>query len=148
MSTYLSEHFSLDELIATSHRGIDNRPPKIVVANLAETARRMEAVRQILGGRPILVTSGYRCPALNTEVGGSKTSAHLLGWAVDFICPRFGSPLDVCRVLAAAQAAGDLAFDQLIEEGTWVHISFEPRPMRGQVLTKRAGGGYALGLRF
>lgn len=147
MSAYLSEHFSLDELIATSHRGIDNRPPKVVIANLAETARRMETVREILGARPILVTSGYRCPALNTEVGGSKTSAHLLGWAVDFICPRFGSPLDICRVLAAARAAGDLDFDQLIEEGTWVHISFEPRPMRGQVLTKRAGGGYALGLR-
>ena len=47
----------------------------------------------------------------------------------------------MCRAVAGSQ----LAFDQLIEEGTWVHISFDPR-MRRQVLTKRPEGGYALGL--
>jgi putative chitinase len=73
-------------------------------------------------------------------VGGAATSAHLIGRAVDFTCYGFGDPPAVCRALAEA----NIGFDQLIEEGTWCHISFDPR-MRRQVLTRRAGG-YGLGL--
>jgi putative chitinase len=87
------------------------------------------------------VSSGYRGRALNRAVGGSRTSAHLSGHAVDFNCYGFGDPLAVCRAIAGS----DLAFDQLIEEGSWVHISFDPR-MRRQVLTHRPDGGYRLGL--
>lgn len=101
----------------------------------------MEAVRRLLGDQVITVSSGYRSPALNRAVGGARRSAHLTGHAVDFNCYGFGAPRAVCRAVAGS----DLAFDQLIEEGTWVHISFDPR-LRRQVLTKRAGGGYALGL--
>ena len=56
-------------------------------------------------------------------------------------CYGFGAPRDVCRAIAASS----LAFDQLIEEGSWTHLSFDPR-MRRQILTKREGGGYELGL--
>jgi hypothetical protein len=59
---------------------------------------------------------------------------------VDFNCYGFGDPLAVCRALAES----DLAFDQMIEEGSWCHISFDPR-LRRQVLTRRVGG-YGLGL--
>lgn len=132
MTTWLSEHFTLEELTATDHRGIDNAPPAGVLANLRETARRMEEVRAILGDNVVTVSSGYRSPALNRAVGGSKTSAHLTGWAVDFNCRRVGSPLLVAQRIADA----GVEFDQLIHEfGRWVHISFEPRPMRGQLLT-------------
>ena len=141
MTTRLTAHFALEELVATQHREIDNRPPPEVVANLRATAARMEEVRRLLGDRVISVSSGYRCPALNRKVGGARTSAHLTGHAVDLNCYGFGAPRAVCRAVATS----DLAFDQLIEEGTWIHISFDPR-MRRQVLTKRPGGGYALGL--
>lgn len=141
MTTKLTAHFALEELVATQHRRIDNRAPPDVVERLRATAGRMEEVRKLLGDRVITVSSGYRSPALNRAVGGAPRSAHLTGHAVDFNCYGFGNPKAVCRVLAASS----LAFDQLIEEGTWIHISFDPR-MRRQVLTRRPGGGYALGL--
>lgn len=141
MTTLLSPNFTLEELCVTQHRDLDNRPPPEVIKALRETARRMEVVRAELDDRVITVTSGYRSPELNRRVGGARTSAHLKGHAVDFNCHGFGSPARVCRTLAAA----DLPFDQLIEEGSWVHISFDPR-MRRQVLTRTRRGDYALGL--
>lgn len=141
MTTQLTAHFALEELACTAHREIDNHPPPEVVGTLRATAARMEEVRRILGDRVISVSSGYRCPELNQAVGGARTSAHLSGHAVDFNCYGFGDPEAVCREIT--QSA--LGFDQLIEEGTWTHISFDPR-MRRQVLTKRSGGGYELGL--
>jgi hypothetical protein len=142
MTTRLTAHFALEELACTQHREIDNRPPPEVVATLRTTAARLEELRRLLGDQVISVSSGYRCPELNRAVGGARTSAHLTGHAVDFNCYAFGSPLDVCRAITAS----NLGFDQLIEEGSWCHLSFDPR-MRRQVLTKRPGGGYELGLR-
>jgi hypothetical protein len=136
----LSPHFSLEEMTHTEVR-LDNTPSLDVIRALEATARRMEAIRTLLGDRPIRVNSGYRSPAVNAAVGGARTSAHMAGHACDFVCRAFGSPLEICREIVAA----GILFDQLIEEGTWVHISFDPR-LRGQVLTKRDGGGYGLGL--
>lgn len=140
MTTPLTAHFALEELSCTEHREFDNTPPPEVVATLRDTAARMEAIRRLLGDRVVSVSSGYRCRALNRAVGGSRTSAHLTGHAVDFNCYGFGDPLAICRAIAES----DLVFDQLIEEGRWCHIGFEPR-LRRQVLTRRAGG-YRLGL--
>ena len=141
MATRLTAHFALEELACTQHREFENAPPPEVVGTLRNTAAQMEAVRRLLGDRVISISSGYRCRPLNRAVGGSRTSAHLSGHAVDFNCYGFGPPTAVCRTIASS----DLAFDQLIEEGNWVHISFDPR-MRRQVLTRRADGGYRLGL--
>lgn len=137
----LSPHFSLAELTTTQVRGVDNTPSAKITDTLRYTAARMETVRAILRDRPIVVTSGYRHPIINRIVGGSQNSAHMSGHAVDFICPAFGSPLDIAHAIAAS----DLMFDQLIEEGTWVHLSFDPR-MRRQVKTKTASGALAEGL--
>lgn len=139
--TQLSPHFSLEELSSTSHRELDNTPSPAVVDVLRDTALRMEAVRSLLGDAPIHVNSGYRSPAVNKAVGGVADSAHLTGHACDFIAPSFGDPIDICKHLAASA----LQFDQVIEEGTWVHISFA-QPMRRQLLTKASGGGYHTGL--
>jgi hypothetical protein len=141
MTTWLTAHFALEELACTQHREIDNTPPPEVVANLRTTAARMEEVRRLLGDRVISVSSGYRCARLNRIVGGARTSAHLTGHAVDFNCHGFGPPKAICRALAGSA----IAFDQLIEEGTWAHLSFDPR-MRRQVLTRTASGGYVPGL--
>lgn len=140
MTDYLSEHFSLAELTIT-RQPLDNTPPANLLPNLTETARQMERVRELLNGAAILVTSAYRSPAVNAAVGGSPTSGHMKGYAVDFIAPRFGNPLAICRKLATS----DLKFDQLLQEGTWVHISFDPR-MRREVKTK-SGDGFVKGLR-
>ena len=97
----------------------------------------MERVRELLGNVAIKVNSAYRSPAVNKAVGGSKTSAHTLGYAVDFTA--YGhTPLTIANTLAKS----DLKFDQLIYEGTWVHISFDPK-MRREVLTAKFKDGKA-----
>lgn len=132
----LSEHFSLEELTITQVRGEDNTPSPEVIQNLFNTARMMERVRGILFSRPIIVTSGYRSYEVNRAVGGVIDSAHLTGHAVDFICPSYGTPLEVARQIESAVGLNPgFNFDQLIREYGWVHISFDPR-MRGDVLTK------------
>lgn len=143
----LSEHFSLAEFIesATARaRGITNHPSPEMLARLKQTAEQMEKVRTILGGKPILVTSGYRGPELNAAVGGVSNSHHAQAQAVDFHCPAFGTPYDVCKALEAKQK--ELKYDQLIhEQRSWVHISFAPNP-RGQNLTLTAAGEYVAGI--
>lgn len=139
----LSEHFSLEELIVTQVRDADNEPRgSLIISNLFETASRMETIRSLLKDKPILVTSGYRSVFVNKIVGGSMTSAHMSGQAVDFICPSFGTPYEVCKEIEKSS----ILFDQLILEETWVHISFAPR-MRREVLTKKRHGTYVVGLR-
>lgn len=138
--TKLTEHFTLEEMTITQIRSVRNVPPPEALDNLKRTAEYMEKVRDLLKF-PIHINSGYRSPGVNKLVGGSPRSAHMRGNAVDFICPRFGSPLGICHAIENSL----LNFDQLIEEGTWVHISFE-EPWRRQVLTKTIDG-YARGLK-
>tara|TARA_R110001592_G_scaffold107314_1_gene300523 strand:- start:164 stop:592 length:429 start_codon:yes stop_codon:yes gene_type:complete len=139
----LTPHFTLAEMTVSqtaARKGLSNEPTERALENLIKIAYTMEDVRALLGGKAISVSSGYRSIAVNKAVGGSNTSAHVDGLACDFICPAFGSPLAICKIIAKS----GIKFDQLIEEGTWVHISIDPR-MRQQVLTMR-NGKYSMGL--
>lgn len=129
--TQLSQNFSLEEMTHTD-TGLPNHPGDHELDHLRSTAFRMENVRTLLG-HPITVNSGYRGPEVNMAVRGVSTSAHCLGYAVDFTCPGFGSPLEVADELAASE----IKFDQLILEYGWVHLSFDPRGRR-ECLTKRS----------
>jgi hypothetical protein len=130
----LTPHFSLEELTQSqtaARLGLDNTPTARVLENLQHTADRMEEVRELLGGRSILVSSGFRSQKVNDAVGGALTSQHRYGLAVDFICPGFGTPARIVDHLSVAP----IMFDQLIEEfGQWVHISFVRNNPRRQVL--------------
>lgn len=131
--TRLSPHFTLEELTFSSTAQrlcIDNEPTGSAVHNLPLLAQGLEMVRDLLGDHPIHIDSGYRCPKLNSAIGGSRHSAHMDGYAADFLCHEYGSPRDV--VLAVAGSS--IPFDQLIFEGSWVHISFATQ-LRRQVLT-------------
>lgn len=138
----LTEHFYLDEFLIseTAERfGIDNTPNKEQLANILATATDMERVREALGNRIITVSSGFRSERLNRAVNGSKTSYHMEGLAVDFVCRSFGTPLQICHALAGSA----LMFDQLIHEyGRWVHIGFPRKgePYRRQLLTIDSSG--------
>ena len=143
----LSVHFSLEEATASStatRLSIPNLPSEGQRLNMIEAAHYLEQIRDMLGA-PIYVDSWLRVPALNTAIGGAAKSAHMDGWAIDFTCPAFGTPQEVVRRI---QDSG-LAFDQCIQEGTWVHISFAPE-MRQQVLTARFTAGkpttYSMGV--
>jgi zinc D-Ala-D-Ala carboxypeptidase len=133
----LTEHFGLEELTnsdVAERLGIDNTPSLDTVARLTTLAMGLEKVRAFLGG-PLLISSGYRCPALNKAVGGARNSAHLDGYAADFVCPSFGSAFAVARAISRS----GIPVDQCISEGSWVHVSFDPR-LRGQMLTAHFGG--------
>lgn len=136
----LSEHFTLEELTASDvalRKGIDNTPPQDVIANLTELAQSLEEVRALLGV-PIYINSAYRSPKVNAAVGGASTSAHMTGQAADFVAPAFGSPQNIAKAIQASE----IAFDQLIYEGTWVHLGIRG-DMRRQVLTANFSGGKA-----
>ncbi len=124
---HLTDHFTLEELTASqiaARSHIDNTPPGEAMVNLQKLAAMLEEVRALLG-HPLIISSGYRSPALNAAVGSATTSHHLLGGAADFTCPAFGSPLAVARKIADS----GIPFGQLIHEfGAWVHISILPVP--------------------
>ena len=80
----LSEHFTVAEMIysqTASERQINNAVPEAMLGNLKTLAEGLERVRELLNA-PLHINSGYRCAALNEAVGGSKTSAHMEGFAV------------------------------------------------------------------
>lgn len=144
----LTEHFTIDEAThsntATS-LGISNEPDEAEFDAIRDTAHRMEAVRAVLKA-PIHVSSWFRNPEVNRAVGGSPTSDHMTGRSVDFTCPAFGTPYDVCKAIASS----GIRFDQLIYEtnargSQWVHIGFGER-MRGQVMTYTPQSGYTNGI--
>lgn len=141
----LSKNFSLHELTKSEtavRRGIDNTPSLTVIDNLqALVDNVLQPVRDKLG--PVVITSGYRSPQLNTAIGGSPTSDHCLGMAAD------------CEVLGmdnkqfARWVEENLKFTQLILEfyteglpdSGWVHISYDPKDLKCQVLTAKKING-------
>jgi hypothetical protein len=141
----LSPNFSLSDLIRSEtaeERGIDNTPPPEIIENLRRLAAGLEKVRALLGA-PLEISSGYRCAALNEAVGGSSTSQHMQGLAVDFECPAFGTPLEI----ADAIGRSGLVFDQcILEYGRWVHLSFSDAPRQRLLTIYDDDKGYVAGL--
>lgn len=139
----LSSHFTVAELTRSDYaerKRIDNSPTVEVLANLQMLASGLERVRNLLAV-PVVVTSGYRCPKLNSAIGGSKNSAHMNGLAADFIAPQYGNPMEIAERII--DFADEIGYDQLILEfppNGWVHIAFADAP-RGMVLTATTQGG-------
>lgn len=138
----LSAHFSLDEFTnsqTAARQGIDNTPSPEVLRTLHKTATGMELVRQLLGA-PIIISSGYRSPALNKAVGGASSSQHMTGEAVDFTCPGYGTPAQIVADIRASK----IPFDLVIEEfSRWVHISFSDRNRRQSLVIDGNGTRFA-----
>lgn len=137
----LSPNFTLAEMIRSStasRRGIDNTPPPAIIERLRLVCEHvLEPVRAHYK-RPVIVTSGYRSPALNSAIGGSGTSQHSQGEAADFTVHGV-SNIEVCRWMEKT-----LHYDQLIyefgEDG-WIHASWSARRQRNMELTaKRVNG--------
>lgn len=136
----LSEHFTYEEAIFSStavRLQLDNRPNDEYLDAMKIAATGLEVIRHALGDVPLHIDSWYRCPGLNRAVGGAALSAHMMGYAADFTCAAFGEPFKIVNFLAGRT---EFQFDQLIQEGTWVHASFDPRQRR-QILTAHFGPG-------
>ena len=129
------KYFTIEELTrsATASRlKIDNTPPPEAVTALTRlTERLLDPVRELRGG-PLIVTSGYRCAALNSAVGGARHSHHMRGMAADITT---GTAVDNRRLFQAILASG-LDFTQMIDERefSWIHLSFDPDDLRKEVL--------------
>lgn len=96
----------------------------------------LEVVSELLEDRPIVVTSLYRCPALNEKLNGSDTSAHLRALAADFVVLGLTPYAVVDRLVDAGILKDDaLDVDQLIYEGSWIHLGFAEGKGRRQLLT-------------
>lgn len=132
----VTPHFGWAEVLRSrtaTARHIDNSLPAALIPNVKRVAALMEEIRALLGG-PITVTSWYRCPILNGAIGGSATSAHMLGLAVDWEPTML--PLDAAFEMVVASG---LVFDQLIHEQTrdgarWIHVGLSEGLARHQVL--------------
>lgn len=105
-------------------------PPEIKANISTLISRCLDPVRE-LWGKPIIVNSGFRCPVLNSAVGGSKTSQHMRGEAADITT---GTREGNARLFDMIVESG-LPFDQLIDEYgyKWIHISYSSKN-RKQIL--------------
>ena len=120
----MTPHFSLAELTRTDHRTLDNTPDPIALANLQRLAEFLERVREVLGGKPVMVNSAFRSKAVNDAVGSSDRSQHRLGCAADIRVPGM-TPDAVVRAVMASK----LAYDQVIREfDSWTHLSIPSSP--------------------
>lgn len=118
-------------------KGINNILPKELLPNVQALVENVLDPLREAYGKPITVTSGYRCPALNKAVGGSATSDHMKGQAADI---TVGNRKENKRLFYLVQELR-LPFDQLIwEKGgsdgpDWVHISYREGNNRKQILS-------------
>jgi zinc D-Ala-D-Ala carboxypeptidase len=134
----LTENFALEEFTQSDtalRLGIKNIPSPTIIGNLKTLADGLEQVRKLLG-YPLFINSGYRSPELNRAVKGSSTSAHVHGYAADITCRKFGTPDEIVKLLKNS----GIKYDQIIAEGTWTHISFDPK-MRQETLRALFSGG-------
>lgn len=130
----LTPHFTLAEFTASAKAqslGIDNSLPDELLPAARITAAMLERIRDYLSrlaGReiPVLVSSAYRCQALNRAVGSKGTSDHPIMKAVDWSAPAFGTPYEVCKALAPqvnALGIGQLIYERPVPGKRWVHTS-------------------------
>jgi len=115
----LTPNFTLEELTHTDHREFDNIPNEKELANLQRLAEFLEQVKEVLGGKPILVNSAFRSAEVNRAVGSSDKSQHRHGCACDFRVPGM-TPNEVVSAIIEA----GLPYDQVIREfDRWTHVS-------------------------
>ena len=121
----ISKHITLLEATQSntaSRNGIDNTPTPEVLEKMKLVAEKCFEPLRIWYNKPIRINSFYRCPELNKAVGGSVTSQHAKGEAIDISA---GSKEENKKLYDWCKA--NLDYDQLINEYnySWIHISYK-----------------------
>jgi len=138
----ITNNFTLSEFTYSSTAAsmhIDNEPGTIPIANMKLLCEKILQPLRDAYGKPIIITSGYRSPALNNAISGAQNSQHMFGQAADLIpsisLTRGDSMKEETRKLFELIISLKLPFDQLIDEKnySWIHVSYGPRHRR-QVL--------------
>lgn len=138
----LSEHLDLSEVVrseSAKRKGISNMPTDQHIANFKVLAEKIFEPIRAHFRCPIIISSGYRSKELNAAIGGSLTSQHCSGEAIDI--DMDGTPNGVTNKMVFDYIKNNLDFDQLIyefgnsENPDWVHVSHETSgKQRKQVL--------------
>lgn len=135
----IGTHFTLVEFTQSQtaiRKNISNDPPPNIIAKIASLVGNvLDPLRDKIG-QPIRISSGYRSPTLNKLIGGAKGSQHTLGEAADIYSPTMSAE-DLFKFIRAS----DLPYDQLIFEGTWVHVSYRPNPRKQALIAHFTNGG-------
>ncbi len=137
------KYFSIQELTKSAtavRKGIDNSPSTQVVENLTALIEMVLDPLREAYGKPIIVTSGYRCEKLNRAVGGAANSQHVKGEAADIRSVQ-DTPEENKKLFDLIVKL-KLPFDQLINEHNydWVHVSFGARHRRQKLKAVRKNG--------
>ena len=143
----ISQHLQLAELIrseSAKRYGITNMPPPEHIANLKLLAEHIFEPIRANFRCPILISSGYRSKELNAVIGGSNTSQHALGQAIDL--DMDGTSYNVINADIFNFIKDKLPFDQLIWEfgnplnPAWVHVSYSDRHRRQILKATKTNG--------
>ena len=135
----MAKYFTIKELTRTS-TGLDNTPNEEEAKHLEELIEILDNIREEWGSA-IRVNSGFRSEEVNKKVGGSKTSEHRLGYAVDMV-PVNGEKKEFWDFMVKYVKDNDINFSQLIAEKpkcgipSWVHFSINGlKGYRKQIFT-------------
>ena len=133
----LSEHFTLGEMTASSHKEVYNIPSHEAIANLTNLCKWLEILRE-RAGVPIIINSGYRSPQLNKKIGGVPTSNHLTGCAVDIRVENMEQLIRYAAILLDISNETHQDFDELLIEknrygAIWLHFAVRPSNNRRKV---------------
>ena len=133
----LSEHFTLGEMTASSHKEVYNIPSHEAIANLTNLCKWLEVLR-LRAGTPIRINSGYRSPQLNRAIGGVANSNHLTGCAVDIRVENMEQLIRYAAILLDISNDTKQDFDELLIErnkhgAIWLHFAVRPSNNRRKV---------------
>ena len=136
-SMKLSPHFTLGELTKTKHVTADgNIPSHVVIENLKRLCPWLEELRRRYN-EPIIINSGYRSPAVNKLAGGSNTSNHLTGCAVDIRCAGKEQMIRYASILLDIADGTKQDYDELLLEQhgsvCWLHFAVRPKDNRRKI---------------
>jgi hypothetical protein len=144
---HLSEHFTLGELCKTSVKTADgNIPSHAAINNLKNLCENwLEDLRYshntLYGDKdePVIITSGYRSPEVNKAVGGSTTSNHLTGCAVDIRCIGIEQAIRYASILLDISDGTKRDYDELLIERNkqgryWLHFAVRPKDNRRKTM--------------
>ena len=125
----LSPHFTVEEFTrsATAVRlGIDNTPVEQQVRNLYLLCKNVLEPARELFGKPIIVSSGFRCYELNAAVGGKPTSYHLRGLAADLQTQDPNDLRPLFDILRKQHRFDRLLYERNKQGTQWIHVQYRP----------------------
>ena len=134
----LSEHFKLGEVTKSRHKEIYNIPSHVAIENLKRVCAWLEELRA-RAKTPIVINSGYRSPQLNKKGGGSSTSNHLTGCAVDIRVYGIEQAMRYAVILMDYADETKQDYDEIFIEknrygAIWLHFAVRPKDNRRKTM--------------